>query len=106
MQLNESYLCHNTQINFAFFTLNAMWLVATFTLQIFNISLSIQIPKFDLQLQYTGENIVIDPIAFMFILGFAVSVVIQFLAMLYHRYKTPNPYLVINMFLMLIMLKI
>lgn len=33
-----------------------------------------------------GDDIQIDPIAFMFILGFAVSVVIQFLAMLYHRW--------------------
>ncbi|XP_044192391.1 chitin synthase-like [Thunnus albacares] len=76
------------KINFAFFALNAMWLVATFTLQLFNMSLYIQIPKVDLQLQYTGENIVIDPIAFMFILGFAMSIVIQFLAMLYHRIYT------------------
>ncbi|KAM7373610.1 hypothetical protein PAMP_008450 [Pampus punctatissimus] len=75
-------------INFAFFTMNALWLVATFTLQTFNTSLSIQIPKVNLQLEYTGENIEIDPIGFMFILGFAVSVLIQFLAMLYHRIYT------------------
>ncbi|XP_037651888.1 chitin synthase chs-2-like [Sebastes umbrosus] len=76
------------KINFAFFILNALWLVATFTLQLFEASFSIQLPKVDLNLEFTGENVQIDPIAFMFILGFATSVVIQFLAMFYHRIYT------------------
>ncbi|KAM9839122.1 chitin synthase chs-2-like [Aulostomus maculatus] len=76
------------KINFVFFTLNALWLVATFTLQLFNATFSIQLPKFDLNMENTGENVQIDPIAFMFILGFALSVVIQFFAMLYHRVCT------------------
>ncbi|XP_040909387.1 chitin synthase chs-1-like [Toxotes jaculatrix] len=76
------------KINFAFFILNAMWLVATFTLQIFHNVFTIKIPKVDLDLKETGTDIEVDPISFMFILGFAVSVVIQFLAMLYHRIYT------------------
>uniref|UniRef100_A0A669DCJ0 chitin synthase n=1 Tax=Oreochromis niloticus TaxID=8128 RepID=A0A669DCJ0_ORENI len=72
------------KINFSFFILNAFWLVATFIFQIFNSTFAICIPKLNLQLQETGDIIQIEPIAFMFILGFAVTVVIQFLAMLYH----------------------
>ncbi|XP_029299583.1 chitin synthase chs-1-like [Cottoperca gobio] len=76
------------KINFAFFTLNALWLVATFTLQIFEASFSIKIPKVNFDLEPTDEDITIDPIGFMFILGFATSVVIQFLTMFYHRIYT------------------
>ncbi|XP_039461264.1 chitin synthase chs-2-like [Oreochromis aureus] len=76
------------KINFSFFILNAFWLVATFIFQIFNSTFAICIPKLNLQLQETGDVIQIEPIAFMFILGFAVTVVIQFLAMLYHRIQT------------------
>ncbi|XP_050923111.1 chitin synthase chs-2-like isoform X2 [Lates calcarifer] len=76
------------KINFAFFFLNALWLVATFTLQVFEAVLSIKIPKFNYSLVETGDKIQIDPIALMFIVGFALSVIIQFLAMLYHRVYT------------------
>ncbi|XP_078032019.1 chitin synthase chs-2-like [Epinephelus lanceolatus] len=76
------------KINFAFFIINALWLVATFTLQVFEEDFAIKIPKVDLNLQPTGEDIQIDPIALMFILGFATSVIIQFLAMFYHRMYT------------------
>ncbi|XP_034561035.1 chitin synthase chs-2-like [Notolabrus celidotus] len=75
------------KINFAFFMLNALWLVATFTLQIFGASFFIKIPKVNFELEETGD-VQIDPIGFMFILGFATSVVIQFVAMLYHRIYT------------------
>ena len=74
-----------TQINFAFFIVNALWLVATFTLQLYEATFSIELPKINLDLEYTGENVKIEPIGFMFILGFATSVIIQFLAMFYHR---------------------
>ncbi|KAM3596267.1 uncharacterized protein V6R79_011449 [Siganus canaliculatus] len=76
------------KINFAFFILNAIWLVATFTLQLFEASFTIRIPKINFELEDTGEFVRIDPIAFMFILGFATSVIIQFFAMLYHRIFT------------------
>uniref|UniRef100_A0AAZ1XBE4 chitin synthase n=1 Tax=Oreochromis aureus TaxID=47969 RepID=A0AAZ1XBE4_OREAU len=78
-------MCYQEGINFSFFILNAFWLVATFIFQIFNSTFAICIPKLNLHLQETGDVIQIEPIAFMFILGFAVTVVIQFLAMLYHR---------------------
>ncbi|XP_051245670.1 chitin synthase chs-1-like [Dicentrarchus labrax] len=76
------------KINFAFFIMNALWLVATFTLQLSEASISIKLPKVNLELEYTGEDVQIDPIGFMFILGFAISVLIQFVAMLYHRIYT------------------
>lgn len=76
---------HYTQINFSFFILNAFWLVTTFILQIFNSTFAISIPKLNLQLQKTGDVIKVEPVPFMFIMGFAVTVIIQFLAMLYHR---------------------
>uniref|UniRef100_A0A7N6C2L8 chitin synthase n=1 Tax=Anabas testudineus TaxID=64144 RepID=A0A7N6C2L8_ANATE len=76
------------KVNFAFFMLNALWLVATFTLQLNSSTFSIKIPKIDINLHVTGEDVQIEPIGFMFILGFATSVVVQFLAMIYHRIST------------------
>lgn len=64
---------------------NALWLAATFTFQLLQNDFAIRIPLVDLNLHTTGQNITIDPIAFMFILGFAISVVIQFLTMFYSR---------------------
>ncbi|KAI9536167.1 hypothetical protein NQZ68_036265 [Dissostichus eleginoides] len=85
------------KINFAFFISNALWLVATFTLQLYETTLSIQLPKINLDLEYTGENLKIEPIGFMFILGFGTAVIIQFLTMFYHRQRpqleTQEPYL-------------
>ncbi|CAI5691694.1 unnamed protein product [Oreochromis niloticus] len=97
---SDMILCEDSldQMTFVFFILNAFWLVATFILQIFKGTLSIRIPKFSIDtgnntdqnvyFQKTGDDIQIDPIAFMFILGFAIAVLIQFIAMLYHRIYT------------------
>ncbi|KAK2830793.1 hypothetical protein Q5P01_018724 [Channa striata] len=88
------------KINFAFFMINALWLVATFTLQINSSIFAIHIPKVEFNNTGTSIDIVVyhnttavpdikvEPISFMFILGFAISVVIQFLAMIYHRITT------------------
>ncbi|XP_076021598.1 chitin synthase chs-2-like [Genypterus blacodes] len=76
------------KINFAFFMINAVWMVVTFTLQSFHMYLTIKIPKVDVDLNHSDEYISIDPVALMFILGFALSVVIQFFGMLYHRILT------------------
>uniref|UniRef100_UPI003AADC7D5 chitin synthase chs-1-like n=1 Tax=Centroberyx gerrardi TaxID=166262 RepID=UPI003AADC7D5 len=76
------------KITFVYFICNALWLVATFTLQLFEATFTIRLPKVDLDLEFTGEYIAIDPISFMFILGYAVLVVVQFVAMLYHRIYT------------------
>ncbi|XP_037651272.1 chitin synthase chs-2-like [Sebastes umbrosus] len=76
------------KITFIFFILNAFWLLATFTLQLVQSTIFIQVPKVDLNLEFTGDYIFIDPVGFMFILSFAFLVIIQFTAMLYHRIYT------------------
>uniref|UniRef100_A0A3B4AAD2 chitin synthase n=1 Tax=Periophthalmus magnuspinnatus TaxID=409849 RepID=A0A3B4AAD2_9GOBI len=71
------------KVNFAFFFLNALWLVATFTLQTFEVAIFIELPKVGVDLENLG-NLRIDPIGFMFIIGFSASVIVQFVAMLLH----------------------
>ncbi|XP_045915056.1 chitin synthase chs-2-like [Micropterus dolomieu] len=76
------------KITFVFFICNAFWLTATVVLQLLGSTVFIQVPKIDINLQYTGQYIYIDPLGFMFILSFALLVIIQFFAMLYHRMYT------------------
>ncbi|XP_034748680.1 chitin synthase chs-2-like [Etheostoma cragini] len=76
------------KINFAYFMMNALWLVATFTLQLFEATVAIPITLVDLNLKPTGTVLRVDPIGLMFILGFATMVGIQFLTMFYHRIYT------------------
>ncbi|KAF1381993.1 hypothetical protein PFLUV_G00159770 [Perca fluviatilis] len=76
------------KITFVYFIFNAFWLISTFTLQLLSSPLFIQVPKLNINLQYTGEYITIEPIGFMFLLTFIFLVLIQFLAMLYHRICT------------------
>ncbi|KAK9527179.1 hypothetical protein VZT92_015836 [Zoarces viviparus] len=73
---------------FIFFICNAFWLVVTFTLQILDTSIFIRLPKLDINLDSTGDYIYIDPVGFMFILSFALLVLIQFIGMLGHRIYT------------------
>ncbi|KAI9536158.1 hypothetical protein NQZ68_036256 [Dissostichus eleginoides] len=58
------------KMTFVYFICNALWLLATFTLQLVENTLFIQVPKINLNLEYTGEYISIDPVSFMFILAF------------------------------------
>uniref|UniRef100_A0A667XWU8 chitin synthase n=1 Tax=Myripristis murdjan TaxID=586833 RepID=A0A667XWU8_9TELE len=76
------------KITFAYFICNALWLVATFTLQFLQANIFIRFPKVTVDLELTEEFITVEPIGFMFILGFALLILIQFLAMLYHRFYT------------------
>ncbi|KAM6974306.1 chitin synthase-like [Tautogolabrus adspersus] len=87
-QMSDDLKDLRNKITFVFFTCNAFWLITTFTLQLTQTSVFIQVPKVDINLQPTGEYIFIDPIGFMFILAFALLVLVQFLAMLYHRIYT------------------
>ncbi|KAG7314059.1 hypothetical protein KOW79_022555 [Hemibagrus wyckioides] len=74
---------------FVFFICNALWLVATFFLQAIGTPVSIKIPK-----TYANGTvdqngaIYIDPIGLMFLLSFAVLLIVQFFAMLWHRIQT------------------
>ncbi|XP_069372207.1 chitin synthase chs-1-like [Paralichthys olivaceus] len=76
------------KMSFIYFLCNAFWLLATFTLQFSESHIFISVPKLDSNMQFTGEYLYIDPLGFMFILSFALLVVIQFFAMLYHRICT------------------
>uniref|UniRef100_A0A3B5MVL1 chitin synthase n=1 Tax=Xiphophorus couchianus TaxID=32473 RepID=A0A3B5MVL1_9TELE len=75
------------KINFSFFFLNALWLVAAFVFQVFKV-FQIQFDIVDLNLNKTGKQFQIEPMSLMFILGFAISVFLQFIGMLYHRIMT------------------
>lgn len=73
---------------FLYFMLNLLWIVATFFLQAIGSEvISIKIPKLDPRNNSpTGEYMLVEPLSLMFLLSFAVLLLVQFLAMLYHRY--------------------
>ncbi|XP_040894744.1 chitin synthase 1 [Toxotes jaculatrix] len=74
---------------FLYFIINVLWVVATFFLQaIGNDVISIKIPKYYPNGSESGEYLKVEPLSLMFLLSFAVLLVIQFLAMLYHRIYT------------------
>ncbi|XP_017274207.1 chitin synthase 1 [Kryptolebias marmoratus] len=74
---------------FLYFIINVLWVVATFFLQaIGNDIISIKIPKFTIGGNGTGEYLKVEPLSLMFLLSFAVLLLVQFLAMLYHRVYT------------------
>ncbi|XP_030646447.1 chitin synthase chs-2-like [Chanos chanos] len=74
---------------FTYFICNALWLVATSFLQAIVNTISIPVPKLHANgTVVRGETISIEPIELMLLLGFAVIIVVQFLAMLYHRIYT------------------
>ncbi|XP_070840858.1 chitin synthase chs-2-like [Chaetodon trifascialis] len=88
MRMADNLRDLRNKITFAYFILNAFWLVMTFCLQLLDQYIFIRVPKVDINLQFTGEYMYIEPLGFMFILAFALLVIIQFVAMLYHRICT------------------
>ncbi|KAI1883868.1 hypothetical protein AGOR_G00236460 [Albula goreensis] len=88
-KIAEDLKALRNRVAFVFFICNALWLVATFFLQAIGTSVSIQIPKIYINGSIMeGENIFIDPIGLMFLLGFFSLLLVQFAAMLYHRIYT------------------
>ncbi|XP_060772855.1 chitin synthase chs-2-like isoform X1 [Neoarius graeffei] len=74
---------------FVFFICNLLWIVATFFLQVIGSPVNIPIPKmYPNGTVDPNEKIFIDPIGLMFLLSFASLLVVQFLAMLWHRVQT------------------
>ncbi|KAM9825436.1 chitin synthase 1 isoform 1-T2 [Syngnathus typhle] len=74
---------------FLYFIVNVLWVVATFFLQaIGNDVISIKIPKFFSNGTQSGEYLKVEPLSLMFLLSFAILLLVQFLAMLYHRVYT------------------
>ncbi|XP_055029972.2 chitin synthase chs-1 [Misgurnus anguillicaudatus] len=77
------------KVTFVFFFCNALWLVATFFLQAIGDTVSIKIPKVYPNGTYSKtETFSLDPIGLMFLLSFAILLLMQFLAMVYHRIYT------------------
>ncbi|XP_038158757.1 chitin synthase chs-2-like isoform X1 [Cyprinodon tularosa] len=75
------------KVTFSFFFLNALWLVAAFILQVFDVFV-IKIESVNMNLEPTGGKFQIEPLSLLFIVGFALSVAIQFFGMFYHRVAT------------------
>ncbi|TDH17171.1 hypothetical protein EPR50_G00005670 [Perca flavescens] len=74
---------------FLYFIINVLWVVATFFLQaIGNDVISIKIPKYFPNGTLSDEVLKVEPVSLMFLLSFAILLIIQFLAMLYHRVYT------------------
>ncbi|XP_072321978.1 chitin synthase 1 [Eucyclogobius newberryi] len=74
---------------FLYFIINILWVVATFFLQAIGTDvISIKIPKYFPNGTLSDEELSVEPLSLMFLLSFAILLVIQFLAMLYHRVYT------------------
>ncbi|XP_027030378.2 chitin synthase 1 [Tachysurus fulvidraco] len=74
---------------FLYFIVNVLWVVATFFLQaIGGDIISIKIPKYLPNGTLADEPLKVEPLSLMFLLSFALLLLIQFLAMLYHRVYT------------------
>ncbi|CAL1603943.1 unnamed protein product [Knipowitschia caucasica] len=74
---------------FLYFIINILWVVATFFLQAIGSDvISIKIPKYYTNGTLSGEYLKVEPLSLMFLLSFAILLLIQFLAMLYHRVYT------------------
>ncbi|XP_046885830.1 chitin synthase 1 [Hypomesus transpacificus] len=74
---------------FLYFIVNVLWVVATFFLQAIGSDvISIKIPKFYPNGSQAEDYLKVEPLSLMFLLSFAVLLIIQFLAMLYHRIYT------------------
>ncbi|XP_076012206.1 chitin synthase 1 [Genypterus blacodes] len=74
---------------FLYFIINVLWVVATFFLQAIGSDvISIKIPKYFANGTLSDEYLKVEPLSLMFLLSFAVLLLVQFLAMLYHRIYT------------------
>nr|XP_040056443.1 chitin synthase 1 [Gasterosteus aculeatus aculeatus] len=74
---------------FLYFIINVLWVVATYFLQAIGTDvLSIKIPKFFPNGTQSDETLNVEPLSLMFLFSFAILLLIQFLAMLYHRVYT------------------
>uniref|UniRef100_A0A3Q2D9Q7 chitin synthase n=1 Tax=Cyprinodon variegatus TaxID=28743 RepID=A0A3Q2D9Q7_CYPVA len=78
---------------FLYFIINVLWVVATFFLQLIgNDIISIKIPK-HIPGQNTTEYLKVEPLSLMFLFSFAILLLVQFVAMLYHRYTNQFVYM-------------
>ncbi|KAG5855060.1 hypothetical protein ANANG_G00044900 [Anguilla anguilla] len=73
---------------FLYFILNVLWVVATFFLQAIGDTISLKLPKYFPNGTKANETMNVEPLSLMFLLSFALLLIVQFLAMLYHRIYT------------------
>ncbi|KAL6466367.1 hypothetical protein MHYP_G00241710 [Metynnis hypsauchen] len=74
---------------FLYFIVNVLWVVATFILEAIGSDLiTIKIPKYLPNGTLSDEPLKVEPLSLMFLLSFAILLLVQFLAMLYHRVYT------------------
>ncbi|CAN0125575.1 unnamed protein product [Lampetra fluviatilis] len=72
------------KVTFVYFLINALWLVATMVLQLVGEDLYIQIP----QPSDPTQKEAVPPLSLVFLVIFTFILIVQFLAMLYHRVYT------------------
>ncbi|XP_053565154.1 chitin synthase chs-2-like, partial [Bombina bombina] len=88
-QIAEDLKSLRNKVTFVFFMINLLWIVATFFLQIIGSSITIQIPKVFVNGTVSDlETLPVEPIGFMFLISFAILILLQFGALLYHRIYT------------------
>ncbi|CAN0197331.1 unnamed protein product [Lampetra planeri] len=83
-RVNQELFDIRNKGTFVYFMINALWLVATLALQFVGAGLYIEIPS----MKDKGKFIDVPPLAFMFLITSASMLIVQFLAMLYHRLFT------------------
>ncbi|XP_053568222.1 chitin synthase chs-2-like [Bombina bombina] len=77
------------KVTVVFFMINLLWIVATFFLQKTGSTINIQIPKMFVNGTVSDlETLPVEPIGFMFLISFAILILLQFGALLYHRIYT------------------
>ncbi|XP_072000202.1 chitin synthase chs-2-like [Engystomops pustulosus] len=77
------------KVTFIIFMINLLWIVATFFLQIIGKDVHLVLPKIYMNGTISEtEHLRVDPIGFMFLLSFALLIILQFGALLYHRIFT------------------
>ncbi|XP_072000201.1 chitin synthase chs-1-like [Engystomops pustulosus] len=73
------------KVTFIIFMINLLWIVATFFLQIIGKDVHLVLPKIYMNGTISEtEHLSVDPIGFMFLLSFALLIILQFGALLYH----------------------
>uniref|UniRef100_A0A8C4WWC1 Uncharacterized protein n=1 Tax=Eptatretus burgeri TaxID=7764 RepID=A0A8C4WWC1_EPTBU len=94
-EIQKELISLRNKVTFVYLMINCLWIVATLTLQTFGGTLLIPIPKVNLHENNESTNgttveemLRVPPLAFMFLIIFASMLVIQFIAMMYHRVYT------------------
>jgi len=77
----DALLRLRNQCVFTFFMLNSILILLIFFLELEKKSVHIKWP-------FGNQELILEPIGFLFVIFFAIILVIQFIAMLFHRFGT------------------